>query len=138
MFLQGESALMRGGALSDQAAGVVIASSTAYRQALRQFEEDAARNPDARDLTQLYREAATHTLGPDMVLDSLACGYSLCMGEIHSRDRGRIDDWIKAFGEVDAAPQYAFMSAEYRQAQGPSIGRFVFSTDPAANGITTQ
>ncbi|HDS0948816.1 TPA: hypothetical protein QDZ34_003684 [Stenotrophomonas maltophilia] len=138
-FLDGERGLMNDGAMSDESAGQVIASSEAYAQALQQFEHDAARNPDAQDLTALYRAAATRTLGPDMVLDSFACGYSLCMGEIHSRNDDGFGNWIKAFGEDSAAPQYAFMSGEFVQAKGgQSIGRFVFSTDPAANGINTR
>ncbi|TFZ44861.1 hypothetical protein E5C33_12670 [Stenotrophomonas maltophilia] len=136
--LDGENMLMSEGALSDQEAAEVIRSSKAYAQALQQFEHDAARSPDAQDLTTLYRAAVARALGPDMALDSFACGYSLCMGEIHSRNADGFSRWTRTFGDDIAAPQYAFMSGEFLQGRGQSIGRFVFSTDPAANGITTR
>ncbi|MCI1131661.1 hypothetical protein MOQ11_07155 [Stenotrophomonas maltophilia] len=136
--LDGENMLMSEGALSDQEAGKVIGSSKAYARALLQFERDAAGNPEAQDLTTLYRAAVARTLGPDMALASFACGYSLCMGEIHNGNADGFSHWTRTFGDDSAAPQYAFMSGEFLQGGGQSIGRFVFSTDLAANGITTR
>ena len=135
-YLAGESRLLSGNAVSSSKVDEVFGSSKAFEQALQQFEQDAARHPEAQDLTALYREAATRALGADAVLASLSCGYSVCMGEIRSRSSNGFSDWVDAFGQDSGPPQYALVTAEYPLGKGQSAGRFVFSTDPAANGIT--
>ncbi|AWH53713.1 hypothetical protein C1924_11245 [Stenotrophomonas sp. ESTM1D_MKCIP4_1] len=136
-YLAGESRLLSGNMLSSGSAETVLRSRKGFEEALRQFEQDAARHPDAQDLSALYRAAATRALGADTALASLWCGYSLCMGEVQSRSREGFADWVRAFRQDHGAPYYALMTAEYPLGQGQSAGRFVFSVDPAANGIST-
>lgn len=136
-YLAGESRLLSGNMLSSSIAETVLRSRNGFEEALRQFEQDAARHPDAQDLTALYRAAATRALGADATLASLWCGYSLCMGEVRSRSKDGFADWVGAFRQDHGAPFYALMTAEYPMGQGQSTGRFVFSVDPAANGIST-
>ncbi|WP_295517263.1 hypothetical protein [uncultured Stenotrophomonas sp.] len=135
-YLAGESRLLSGNALSMAEAETVLRSRAGFEAALQQFEQDAARHPDAQDLSTLYRAAATRALGGDVALASLSCGYSLCMGEIRSRSDTGFRDWVRAFGKDGDAPHYALITAEYALGKGQSVGRFVFSIDPAANGIS--
>jgi len=135
-YLAGESRLLSGNALSMAEAETVLRSRAGFETALQQFEQDAARHQDAQDLSTLYRAAATRALGGDVALASLSCGYSLCMGEIRSRSDTGFRDWVRAFGKDGAAPHYALITAEYVLGKEQSVGRFVFSIDPAANGIS--
>ncbi len=135
-YLAGESRLLSGNALSMAEAETVLRSRAGFEAALQQFEQDAARHPDAQDLSTLYRAAATRALGGDVALASLSCGYSLCMGEIRSRSDTGFPDWVRAFGKDRDAPHYALITAEYVLGKEQSVGRFVFSIDPTANGIS--
>ena len=135
-YLAGESRLLSGNALSMAEAETVLRSRAGFETALQQFEQDAARHQDAQDLSTLYRAAATRALGGDVALASLSCGYSLCMGEIRSRSDTGFRDWVRAFGKDGDAPHYALITAEYALGKEQSVGRFVFSIDPAANGIS--
>ncbi|MBK0013447.1 hypothetical protein [Stenotrophomonas sp. S41] len=135
-YLEGESQLLNGGELSGDQAQAVLLSSRSFKAALQQFESDASLSPDAQDLTRLYQAAATRALGEDVALASLSCGYTLCMGEVRSRSQGGFRDWVGLFGKDRGAPHYALMTAEYPLGNGQSSGRFVFSIDPTANGIS--
>ena len=135
-YLAGESRLLSGNALSMAEAETVLRSRAGFEAALQQFEQDAAHHPDAQDLSTLYRAAATRALGGDVALASLSCGYSLCMGEIRSRSDTGFRDWVRAFGKDGDAPHYALITAEYVLGKEQSVGRFVFSIDPTANGIS--
>lgn len=116
----------------------VVGSNKAFAQAISQFEQDVARNPEAQDLTALYRSAVTAALDGNTDLVAFACGYSLCLGEIRSRADEGFSAWTRSFGGGNTPPVYAFATAEYTLGRNLHSGRFVFSTDPAANGITTQ
>ena len=98
----------------------------------------ASPSPDAQDLTRYYQAAATRALGEDVALASLTCGYTLCMGEVRSRSQGGFRDWVALFGKDRGAPHYALMTAEHPLGSAPSSGRFVFSIDPTANGISAE
>ncbi len=135
-YLAGESRLLNGGELSGDQAEATLLSSRSFKAALQQFEADASLSPDAQDLTRLYQAAATRALGADVALASLSCGYTLCMGEVRSRSQGGFRDWVGVFGKDRGAPHYALMTAEYPLGNGQSSGRFVFSIDPTANGIS--
>lgn len=135
-YLAGESQLLNGGELSGDQAEAVLLSSRSFKAALQQFEADASLSPDAQDLIRLYQAAATRALGEDVALASLSCGYTLCMGEVRSRSQGGFRDWVGLFGKDRGAPHYALMTAEYPLGNGQSSGRFVFSIDPTANGIS--
>lgn len=135
-YLVGESQLLNGGELSGDQAEATLLSSRSFKAALQQFEADASLSPDAQDLTRLYQAAATRALGADVALASLTCGYTLCMGEVRSRSQGGFRDWVGLFGKDRGAPHYGLMTAEYPLGNGESSGRFVFSIDPTANGIT--
>lgn len=135
-YLVGESRLLNGGELSGDQAEATLLSSRSFKAALQQFEADASLSPDAQDLTRLYHAAATRALGADVALASLSCGYTLCMGEVRSRSQGGFRDWVGVFGKDRGAPRYALMTAEYPLGNGQSSGRFVFSINPTANGIS--
>ncbi|WP_229979464.1 hypothetical protein [Stenotrophomonas lactitubi] len=137
-FLSGERNLLSEGAMSVERFRAVVGSNRAFAQAVSQFEQDVARNPEAQDLTVLYRSAVTAALDGNTDLVSFACGYSLCLGEIRSRTDDGFSVWARSFGDGNTPPVYAFATAEYTLGRNLHSGRFVFSTDPAANGITTQ
>ncbi|MNF02535.1 hypothetical protein D3C80_2016930 [compost metagenome] len=80
----------------------------------------------------------TAALDGNTDLVSFACGYSLCLGEIRSRTDDGFSAWARSFGDGNTPPVYAFATAEYTLGRNLHSGRFVFSADPAANGITTQ
>ncbi|WP_256993964.1 hypothetical protein [Stenotrophomonas indicatrix] len=137
-FLTGERSLLSEGAMSVERFHAVVGSNRAFAQAVSQFEQDAARQPEAQDLTGLYRSAVTAALDGNTDVVSFACGYSLCLGEIRSRTEDGFSAWARSFGKGNTPPVYAFATAEYTLGRNLHSGRFVFSTDPAANGITTQ
>ncbi|EMF61131.1 hypothetical protein [Stenotrophomonas maltophilia] len=134
-FLEGERMLLNEGAVSAQRSEAVLGSDKAFAQAISQFERDAAGHPEVQDLTRLYRTAATRLIGNDGTLVSFACGYSLCVGEIRSRTDEDFSAWSEAIGMDKAAPVYSLTTAPMTRGRDQRGGRFVFSVDPAANGI---
>lgn len=134
-FLEGERMLLNEGAVSAQKSEAVLGSDKAFAQAISQFERDAAGHPEVQDLTRLYRTAATRLIGNDGTLVSFACGYSLCVGEIRSRTDEDFSAWSEAIGMDKAAPVYSLTTAPMTPGRDQRGGRFVFSVDPAANGI---
>jgi len=135
-FLEGERMLLNEGAVSAQRSEAVLGFDKAFAQAISQFERDAAGHPEVQDLTRLYRAAATRLIGNDGTLVSFACGYSLCVGEIRSRTDEDFSAWSEAIGMDKAAPVYSLATAPMTWGRDQHGGRFVFSVDPAANGIT--
>ncbi|WP_423156573.1 hypothetical protein [Stenotrophomonas maltophilia] len=135
-FLEGERMLLNEGAVSAQKSEAVLGSDKAFAQVISQFERDAAGHPEVQDLTRLYRAAATLLIGNDGTLASFACGYSLCVGEIRSRTDEDFSAWSEAIGMDKAAPVYSLTTAPMTWGRDQRGGRFVFSVDPAANGIT--
>lgn len=135
-FLEGERMLLNEGAVSAQKSEAVLGSDKAFAQAISQFERDAAGHLEVQDLTRLYRAAATRLIGNDGTLVSFACGYSLCVGEIRSRTDEDFSAWSEAIGMDKAAPVYSLATAPMTWGRDQHGGRFVFSVDPAANGIT--
>lgn len=134
-FLEGERMLLNEGAVSAQKSEAVLGSDKAFAQVISQFERDAAGHPEVQDLTRLYRTAATRRIGNDGTLVSFACGYSLCVGEIRSRTDEDFSAWSEAIGMDKAAPVYSLTTAPMTWGRDQRGGRFVFSVDPAANGI---
>ena len=134
-FLEGERMLLNEGAVSAQKSEAVLGSDKAFAQAISQFERDAAGHLEVQDLTRLYRTAATRLIGNDGTLVSFACGYSLCVGEIRSRTDEDFSAWSEAIGMDKAAPVYSLTTAPMTRGRDQRGGRFVFSVDPAANGI---
>ena len=134
-FLEGERMLLNEGAVSAQKSEAVLGSDKAFAQAISQFERDAAGHLEVQDLTRLYRAAATRLIGNDGTLVSFACGYSLCVGEIRSRTDEDFSAWSEAIGMDKAAPVYSLTTAPMTRGRDQRGGRFVFSVDPAANGI---
>lgn len=134
-FLEGERMLLNEGAVSAQKSEAVLGSDKAFAQVISQFERDAAGHPEVQDLTRLYRTAATRLIGNDGTLASFACGYSLCVGEIRSRTDEDFSAWSEAIGMDKAAPVYSLTTAPMTWGSDQRGGRFVFSVDPAANGI---
>ena len=135
-FLEGERMLLSEGAVSAQKSEALLGSDKAFAQAISQFERDAAGHPEVQDLTRLYRTAASQLMGQDGSLVSFACGYSLCVGEIRSRTDEDFSAWSEAIGMDKAAPVYSLTTAPMTRGREQRGGRFVFSVDPAANGIT--
>lgn len=134
-FLEGERMLLSEGAVSVQKSEALLGSDKAFAQAISQFERDAAGHPEVQDLTRLYRTAASRLMGQDGTLVSLACGYSLCVGEIRSRTDEDFSAWSEAIGMDKAAPVYSLTTAPMTWGRDQHGGRFVFSVDPAANGM---
>ncbi|HDX0838084.1 TPA: hypothetical protein RNS87_002502 [Stenotrophomonas maltophilia] len=134
-FLEGERMLLNEGAVSAQKSEAVLGSDKAFAQVISQFERDAAGHPEVQDLTRLYRTAATRLIGNDGTLASFACGYRLCVGEIRSRTDEDFSAWSEAIGMDKAAPVYSLTTAPMTWGRDQRGGRFVFSVDPAANGI---
>lgn len=135
-LLEGERMLLNEGAVSAQRSEAVLGFDKAFAQAISQFERDAAGHPEVQDLTRLYRTAATRLIGSGGTLVSFACGYSLCVGEIRSRTDEDFSAWSEAIGMDKAAPVYSLTTAPMTRGRDQHGGRFVFSVDPAANGIT--
>ncbi|WP_336339806.1 hypothetical protein [Stenotrophomonas maltophilia group sp. Smal41] len=135
-FLEGERMLLNEGAVSAQKSEAVLGSDKAFAQAISQFERDAAGHLEVQDLTRLYRAAATRLIGNDGTLVSFACGYSLCVGEIRSRTDEDFSAWSEAIGMDKVVPVYSLATAPMTWGRDQHGGRFVFSVDPAANGIT--
>jgi len=135
-FLEGERMLLNEGAVSAQKSEAVLGSDKAFAQVISQFERDAAGHLEVQDLTRLYRAAATRLIGNDGTLVSFACGYSLCVGEIRSRTDEDFSAWSEAIGMDKVAPVYSLATAPMTWGRDQHGGRFVFSVDPAATGIT--
>ncbi|HDS1581421.1 TPA: hypothetical protein QEL15_003535 [Stenotrophomonas maltophilia] len=135
-FLDGERRLLTAGALSAEKSEAILGSDKDFAQAVSQIERDAASRPEAQDLTRLYRAAVSRVMGGDGTLVSFACGYSLCVGEIRSRSADDFNAWSEAVGMDKSTPIYSLATAPMTWGQGQQGGRFVFSVDPAANGIS--
>lgn len=136
-FLPGERTLLVDAGLSAERSEAILGSDTAFAQTLAQFEQDAGRHPEAQDLTRLYKTAAVKAMGTRGELVSLACGFSLCVGELRSRTADDFTAWSDAFGTEKQAPVYSLIAAPAADTR-MSGGRFVFSTDPGANSITVR
>lgn len=135
-FLEGERRLLTAGALSAEKSEAILGSDKDFAQAVSQIERDAASRSETQDLTRLYRAAVSRVMGGDGTLVSFACGYSLCVGEIRSRSADDFNAWSEAVGMDKATPIYSLATAPMTWGQGQHGGRFVFSVDPAANGIS--
>ena len=58
------------------------------------------------------------------------------MGESGSRVSNGSSDCGDGYGQESGRQRSALVRAECRLGKGQSAGRFVFSTDPSASGIT--
>ncbi|BAV99319.1 hypothetical protein [Lysobacter enzymogenes] len=136
-YLPAESKLLRGNAMSVEATRSALMFE-GFDASMAEFAAQAARDPNARDLSARYRAAILRQLGGSGMLVDLQCGLSLCMGTIRTKDRAAMDAWVDRFGQSADTPNFVFTRFAKKRASGEFDNRFVFSSDPGANSATSR
>ncbi len=136
-YLPAESKLLSGNAMSVEATRSTLMSED-FDASMAEFAAQAARDPNARDLSASYRAAILRQLGGSGTLVDLQCGLSLCMGIIRTKDRAAMDAWSDRFAQSPDTPNFVFTRYAKRSASGEFDNRFVFSSDPGANSATSR
>lgn len=111
----------------------VLQSRDAFSSALQALDEEGVRSLEAQDMTRHVRGAMLQALGKDMIVHSLSCGLSVCIGSVQSGPAFD-DTWAHAFLDHGAMKVFGFIEAA-DQIGGLHERRFLFSMDPELPGI---
>lgn len=133
-FLRTETAFVTGDAISVQKAGEAIMSRE-FSQLVRAFERDLAADPEARDLTALYRRAMDEQVDGLGQITELACGLSVCVGAVRTRDDAGYQVWLTKFDADKRTPSYSYGESAVDMGRAGLETRFYFSVDPSLNGV---
>ena len=133
-YLRAEGALVTGNAVSVQKAGDAIMSRE-FSKVVRGFERDLAADREARDLTDVYRRAMDEQARGLGQVTELACGLSVCIGAIRTRDSAGYSAWSARFDADKRTPSYSYGEAAVDMGQAGLETRFYFSIDPSVNGV---
>lgn len=133
-YLPAEQRFIRQDALSVEESGAALKSQY-FDKVVSALQRDAANDPEAQQLGQLYQSEAAKALPAGGRLMNLACGLSVCLGSIRGSSESSLAEWSARFGESKRAP--SFSQIDYTTQIGPNEfeGRFIFSTDPGANSL---
>ena len=132
-----ESALVQHAGLSVREADRLLEAEDFPRR-LRDYAAESAADPDAAELTSVYRAALERALrdsGVNARLDGFACGTRLCAGALGGGGPDDYTRWSEYFVKAATVPTYAFHSRLLERPDGPAALRFTFSVDPALNAI---
>lgn len=135
MYLPVERKFIRNNELRIEAAGEALQSQK-FESIARSFEIDTAKDSNALSLTDLYKQSIRKQLGSTGQLVSFSCGLSLCIGALRTNATENYDSWTQKFFADNGTPSYSFADSIVKLAENHYEGRFMFSTDPAANAMT--
>jgi len=136
-YLPAEQKLLSGNSMSVEATRSTLMSDD-FDASMAEFAAQAARDPNARDLSASYRAGILRQLGENATLIDVQCGLSLCMGAIRTKDRAAADAWSERFAQSPDTPNFVFTRYAKKLASGGLDNRFVFSSDPGANSVTSR
>ena len=132
-----EGALVQHAGLSVREADRLLEAEDFPRR-LGDYAAESAADPDAAELTTVYRAALERALrdsGVNARLDGFACGTRLCAGALGGGGPDDYTRWSEYFVKAATVPTYAFHSRLLERPDGPAVLRFTFSVDPALNAI---
>ena len=107
-----------------------------FDQLVNALQCEASRDPDAQEITQLYRSEAEKLAVADVRLVNMACGLSVCMGSIRAPSEDALSRWSEKFANSKRAPSFSEISYTTQIAPHEFESRFMFSTDPGANALS--
>ncbi len=116
------------GGIEADAIDQVLQSRKAFANAVQALDTEGVRSMEAQDMTRLYRTVMEQALGKDMVVSSLACGLSVCLGSVQKGSEFD-DSWAHTFLDHEAIKVFGFVQAEDRLGHTHER-RFLFSMDP--------
>lgn len=137
--LPGEGRLLSGGHLDAREARTLL-ESEAFGETVDEMAWDASRDRDAQALTDLYREYVDRILraGGGFVLDRIACGLRLCVGQalaIIDEAKWHVHGLYGSELDPNGLPMYASTYNSFVTPDGRTFFRFMFTIDPSSPGI---
>lgn len=134
-YLPTEQGLLRQHGIALESVMPLLASPH-FDKSVNSLAREAARDPDAQQMTRIYAQEATLALEGQGQLAGLSCGLSVCMGAARLKSKEAASEWANSFADRKTAPSYSFVSDITQVGASQYEARFVFSTDPAANSLT--
>ncbi|GAB3334552.1 hypothetical protein GCM10027359_07200 [Marilutibacter aestuarii] len=135
-YLNAESGLLVGDSISVESAGATLQTDR-FDDVMEAMVRDTSRDTDAQDVTWLYRNAVDRALTSELSVSDFACGLSLCMGALRTRNPDAYARWYELFSGSSKAPTYSFLESQ-RNLGGEEVEfRFIFSTDPSADSVSS-
>lgn len=128
------------GGLSQEGSDALLRAED-FAQRVAEAAAESARDPEAVDMTRLYRDAIERSLresGSRARLAGLACGTQLCVGALVDGGADDYRAWSDLFGKQGTAPVYAMNVYDAADAAGVSALRFTFVVDPDFSGIVVD
>lgn len=128
------------GGLSKQGSDALLRAAD-FAQRMPDLSLESGRDPEAADMTRVYREAIERSLregGGRARLGALACGTQLCVGMLVGGGADDYDTWAQAFAKRADAPTYSMNIHIATDAGGTPTLRFAFTVDPAFGGIVVE
>lgn len=128
------------GGLSQRASDHLLRAGD-FRARIAEVAGESARDPEAADMTRVYREAVERSLresGTRARLDRFACGTQLCIGGLIDGSEDDYQTWVEVFAKRGRAPTYAMNTHIQTDASGGPVLRFAFTIDPTFNGIVVD
>lgn len=105
---------------------------------LDQFARETAMDADASELSEVYGKLLRGQVGENNLsvhIDRFVCGTQICIGSLQNGDDAQYARWSTVFFGDPKTPSYGFVDATVARKQGGADHRFIFSIDPAANGV---
>lgn len=134
-YLPVEQRFLSQNALSIEDVAPALKSNN-FDQLVNALQREASRDPDAQEITQLYRSEAEKLGVADVRLVNMACGLSVCMGSIRAPSEAALSRWSEKFGNSKRTPSFSEISYTTQIAPHEFESRFMFSTDPGANALS--
>lgn len=118
-----------------------LLSGKRFESKVDEIEIQVASNSDALALTGVYRDAISAQIEKNQLkasLGKIACGVSLCVGYLRGGADAEYLRWTGIFSNDRSTPGYASAFMNVDIGSGNHEYRFVFSTDPTANGASAR
>lgn len=136
--LDAESRLLADGMVATERAENLLRSKR-FDAYLTAFSNEAARDPDAAQMTSLYTRQVADQMGRNSIganLDRLVCGARLCIGRMTGAGLADYRRWEHAFEQDRSVAHYAFFPLPVDVGNQSVEYRFLFTIDPASNGFS--
>lgn len=128
------------GGLSQQASDALLQAED-FVPRMAEAAAQSGRDPDAADMTRVYRAAIERSLresGGRARLDGLACGTQLCLGLLAGGGEDDYRTWAETFPKRGGAPVYSMNTHVIAEAGRAPTLRFAFIVDPAFGGVVVD
>lgn len=128
------------GGLSQQGSDALLQAEE-FVPRMAEAAAQSGRDPDAADMTRVYRAAIERSLresGGRTRLDGLACGTQLCVGLLAGGGEDDYRAWAETFAKRGGAPVYSMNTHVIAEAGDAPTLRFAFIVDPAFGGVVVD